>query len=94
MNGNQLKLQGIEQVTYNNQDFVQMMRNYALAHAQKHGTVTADDMRELARARGIEPLHPNAWGAVFSSKDFRGVDYTKSRTPSCHGRAIRVWAAA
>lgn len=94
MNGNQLKLQGIEQVTYNNQDFVQMMRNYALSHAQKNGSVTADDMRELAMEKGIEPLHANAWGAVFNTKDLRPVGYTQSRTPSCHSRVIRVWAAA
>lgn len=86
--------EGIERVEMNNPEFVSAMRLVALQHAQKHGTVTADDLRAVASERGIEPLHPNAWGSVFNTPALKPVGFTHSKTPSCHARVIRVWTLA
>ena len=82
---------GIEIVESNNSLFVAMMRDAAIDHAKAHGTVTADDMRRLAVDMGIEPAHPNAWGAVFRTPELTHVGIVQSKTPTCHARLIQIW---
>lgn len=94
MSGQQLKLDGMDRVERNNALFVRNFRELALTIARANGTVTSDDLRKIADKIDVQPDHPNAWGSIFRGKFFKPVGYTQSEIPSCHGRTIRVWAAA
>ena len=73
-------------------EFVRRMRAKAKLKAYMWGSVTSDDLRISAKNLNLEPTHPNCWGAIFRSKEFKAIGYTQSTTASCHGRTIRVWA--
>lgn len=94
MNGRQRKEQGILQVTYNNGEFLALMRKWAITRIRRVGTVDANYLRRRAAERGITPKSVNAWGAVWRDPIFRPVGHTMATTPSCHGREIKVWTLA
>ena len=86
--GRSLRDQGLKRVAENNQEFIEAARGTAMLIAKAKGTVTADDVREGCP---IEPLHPNAWGAVFK-KGFKFTgQYRQSHAASRHGGIQRVW---
>ena len=91
LSGEQLKMEGMEAVEISNPEFVSAMRLAAIQYATKHGSVSANDLRAIARLRNIQPEHPNAWGAVFNTPALRSCGFTTATTPSCHARIIRVW---
>lgn len=89
--GERLKEQGLERVEAHHGDFLETMRDYAKVFSQRYGYVSSDELRRYAKAHGIEPDHPNAWGAVFQGKNWRHIGRKKSTLPSNHAREIRVW---
>jgi len=83
---------GIRQVAENNHEFLIAARGTAKLVAQSKGTVTSDDVRAGCP---LVPLHPNAWGAVFKSKEFVFTgQYHQSKLVSRHGAMQRVWKLA
>jgi hypothetical protein len=94
LNGEQLKIDGMEAVETSNPEFVSAMRLYALQYAAKYGEVSSNELRAEARNRGIEPEHPNAWGSVFNTPALVSCGFTTATTPSCHARIIRIWKLA
>ena len=86
-----LKDRGIELVEQNNLEFVNNMRNQAMRISRRFGQVTVDMLRIYAENSGIQPEHPNAWGAVFRCKGWKRVGYKPSKTISAHGRVIGIW---
>ena len=93
LSGEQQKQLGMDLVQNHNPDFVEIVRRQALVYAEKHGTVCADEMRTWAVENGVEPKHPNAWGAVFR-KGFKKVGYRPSMHPASHGRIIAIWSVS
>ena len=91
MSGQSLKAEGLARVTYSNHEFIALMRKKALTYARRYGQVDANYLRKFARERGIEPRSPNAWGGIFRGPEFTQVGWTAAKTPSCHGRDIKVW---
>lgn len=89
--GEEYKRAGPDKVTLSNQEFVVTMRIRARRLCATAGSVTADDLRLFADAEGIEPAHPNAWGAIFRGAKWVGAGYTKNQIPSNHARVIQVW---
>jgi hypothetical protein len=89
--GERLKAEGIARVEEHNGSFVQVMRQVARNIATSKGWVTASDLREVASDYGLAPKHPNAWGAVFSSKEWEKVGEEPSRTATCHGHVNPRW---
>ena len=87
--GLRLKESGLDSVEQNNLTWVERMRLWAKIHADIHGSVSADDVRRLAK--DDEPDHPNAYGSIFRPKEWRCVGRKVSETASCHGREIKVW---
>lgn len=80
---------GIRKVAENNQRFLQVARRIAKSQAVIHGTVTMDDVRYHCP---LDPLHPNAWGAVFKTKDFEFTGrFVQSEAVSRRGGMQRVW---
>lgn len=90
MTGAQLKQLGLDLVEINAQTFCETMRSVARGICREQGTVTSDDLRLYARENGIEPHHPNAWGAIFRT-GFERVGYENAKTPSAHSRMISRW---
>ncbi len=80
---------GIKQVAKNNAHFLEVARNIARSLATAKYEITSDDVR---KACPIEPLHPNAWGAVFKGGNFEWTGkYRRSALVQGHGNMQRVW---
>ncbi len=89
--GEQERDEGIARVGSNADTFVQDMREVAVAISREKGYVTSDDLRRIAADEGLEPHHPNAWGAIFRGKRWECIGRRKSAKVSNHAREIRVW---
>lgn len=93
----QARDEGIEAVSLNNAEFLAAARSIAVELAAA-GPITCDDVRAECERQGIEPLHYNAWGAVFSGGCGRRLRFTgklrKSRQLQGHGNLLRVWELA
>lgn len=89
--GEALGDRGIALVAENNRGFVEVMREHAIRVSLQKGSVTSDDLRQIAINSGLEPHHPNAWGAIFRAKGWEAVGFVKSRLPSNHGRRVCQW---
>jgi hypothetical protein len=89
--GHSLKVEGQDLVEGHNRYFMETMREEAKRISHEVGHVTSDDLRIYAGARGIEPTHPNCWGAIFRVPSWRVVGRTKSYISSNHTREIRIW---
>ncbi len=91
--GEALKENGREAVAKNNRLFIEHMRSSAIAYLKQspYNTMTVDRLRKLARALGMKPNHPNAWGAIFRGKDFVRIGYRPSQETSNHRRVVSVW---
>lgn len=94
MDGVAQKQLGLGLVENSNQVFVQTMRGVARMIARENGSVTSDDLRLRAREMGMEPEHPNAWGAIFKGREWSVVGFEASGYPTNHGRIIRRWSLA
>jgi hypothetical protein len=89
--GTRLKNRGLDLLEESQEDFLTAARKVAMEIRNRRGKVTADEVRDCLDALGIEPGHPNAYGAIFRS-GFTLVGFTRSTRPSNHGRRIAVWA--
>src|SRR5690242_12215612 len=89
--GRRLKRRGQDAVESHDPTFQQTMRAVARRLALEHGNVTGDDLRKWAADRGIQPKHPNAWGAVFRERGWQCVGYVQSAVVSRHAGRIGVW---
>ena len=90
--GLDLRDRGLDSVEGNSMTFQDRMRAEAIRISNARGWVTSDDLREYADREGIEPHHPNAWGAVFRGKCWVTVGIANSTVPTNHARLIRRWA--
>ncbi len=80
---------GIKQVAENNTRFLEVARQTAKDLGKGSQAVTADMVR---RDCPFEPLHPNAWGAVFKDPAFEWTGlYQRSVLVQGHGNLQRVW---
>ena len=83
---------GIQRVAENNQQFLEVAREVAKRQVHWYGEITCDDVR---KACPIDPLHPNAWGALFKTKEWEWTGrYRKSALVQGHGNMQRVWRLA
>lgn len=77
--------------------FLLAMRAEARKVVARAGRVTTDDLRTLAKIKGLEDVDPHAWGAVFKEHGPDGAPAWRSigRTPSTlaqnNGRLISLW---
>lgn len=91
----QQKQLGLDLVEVSNPVFLETMRGVARMLARKLGEITADDVREYydrhVGSLGVKPTSPNAWGALFKTKEWECVGFIKSRQVQGHGNMIRKW---
>jgi len=84
-----LRDKGINQVADNNEHFLEVARFHARDQARRRGAITADDVRKVCP---LDPLHPNAYGAIFKSGEWEWTgQYRRSHAVSRHGGMQRVW---
>lgn len=73
------------------------LRDEARKVVQRAGRVTTDDLRLIAKIKGIEVVDPHLWGAIFKERGgddrevWRCIARTKSTIPENNGRLIGVW---
>jgi len=84
--------EGIARVAGNNQTFIESARSIARMLCRQHGETNADEVRAECEKRGILPRHPNAFGAVFKTKEFCAVGEYVSRKVNSHGNKLYRWA--
>ena len=90
--GRRAAADGIEKVEKNNKHFTYNCRAWALTYAKTLGTVTSDDVRQWCCLHNLTPTHPNAWGAIFRTKQLKwNGKMVASTRPSNHGRLIKIW---
>lgn len=94
MSGLAAKQLGLELVSRHNEHFLTVMRAEAERIAQQQGRVSVDELRVIARRRGLEPEHRNAWGAVFLGSKWRPAGHKHSVIPSNRHRRINLWRLA
>lgn len=89
MQGAILRDAGIAQVSMGKEAWLAMVRQSAREIAQSAGRVTINDLRE----RFALPMdaHPNLWGAVFKSKEFRVIGFDTATHPQAHARRVCVY---
>ena len=81
--------EGIRRVAENNAEFLEAARGTARLIAQGKGEVTADDVR---KGCPLAPIHHNAWGAVFKTKEFEWTGrFAQSALVQGHGNLQRIW---
>lgn len=88
--GKQLKDKGIARVATNNAEWLAEAR----AEARKIAIQSNQDMADIDMLRKYfkkQPKHPNAWGAVFTKKDWVVWNIIQSDRPSSHYRKICLW---
>ena len=90
--GEARKRSGLKAVRGRNALFVSECRGYARQFAREQGQVSIEDVRRWAEARGLAPSHPNGWGAVFKTPEWRVVGFELSSIPSAHRRRVLIWA--
>jgi len=74
-----------------NDEFLAIMRAYAIHYSQWQGQVTADDVRAYADRSGLQPTSPHVWGSVFQGKGWRRIGYHQSASVANHGHYYPVW---
>lgn len=78
--------------------FLQAMREEARKIVRRVGRVTTDDLRTIAKIRGVGEPDPHVWGAIFKEMDeagrpaWRALGRTPSTLPRNNGRLITIWA--
>jgi len=89
-----LRDSGIARVSANNADWLKAVREVARKICREKGWVCADDLREWCAANDFHPTHYNAYGAVFSGKQFVPGEYIVSAQPQGHANRVRRWRLA
>ncbi len=77
--------------------FLMAVREEARKVCARVGQVTTDDLRSIAKIKGVEEVDGHVWGAIFKElhadgrKAWRAVAQQKSVIKENNGRLIRVW---
>lgn len=82
---------GLSLVAQGSEEFLEVMRAEAKRIARVRGQVSADDLRPIAKNLGIEPHHPNAWGALFRGSDWIRIGFKNSTCGSRRAGMVAVW---
>jgi len=89
--GEKAKEHGLAQVEEHSRDWLDYARTIARYVAQRHGSVTVDDVREKILAA---PPSSHIWGCIFHGPSWEFVGYEKSRILSNRARRIARWKLA
>ena len=83
--------EGLRRLEAHHPDFLAEVRAWARRISAHRGWVSSDDLRVEAEARGLKPVHPNVWGAVFREAGWKEVGRRASAFITNHAREIRMW---
>lgn len=89
--GEQRKEAGRDRVEANNEEWFDWIRFHAREIAKWTGSVTTDELHEVAEQFDRHPTHKNAWGCVFRGTQWERTEYVKSKRPSANARPIGKW---
>lgn len=86
-----LKAHGVDMAGWASLTFVECMRDAARAICARKGSVTSDDLRQIAQATGLQPNSSHAWGAVFHEPGWRCIGSEPSKVTTNRARRILRW---
>ena len=90
--GMQARDEAIQNADYMQTGWVQEARALAIRIAITRGKVSINELRdEITLPPG---MHPNAWGAVFHTRELIPFGYTKARHRAAHARTVRTYVHA
>jgi hypothetical protein len=89
LQGRRLRDLGIESVSSHNTEWIDRARAIARQLIVYRLQVTADELRFVMG--DDEPDHPNAWGAVFKTKEFKRIGFKQSATKTRHAAIVGIW---
>jgi hypothetical protein len=90
--GEQKKEEGRDRVEAANEEWIDWIRYHAKEIARWTGTVTTDELHEIADKLHRQPTHGNAWGCIFRNKKaWERTGHVPSKRPDAHYRLIGVW---
>jgi hypothetical protein len=94
----QNKKDGMEKVIASNLSWVEAVRSRlsTILKGREGEFLTGEDIRATLTELGIEPNHPNAWGALVNSLIKKKVliptsQYKPMKDPRSHARSTRVY---
>jgi hypothetical protein len=96
--GLQRRNQALAHIEQRYAGFLQAMREEARKICQRVGRVTTDDLRMIAKIRGLDEPDPHVWGAIFKETGetgcyaWRSLGRTPSTLPRNNGRLITIWS--
>lgn len=82
----------VEEIT--EEEFISVMREYAVNRIKLCGDVSTDDLRSRADLSGMKAPHTNVWSKILTRPMFVKSGEVKSRIPSNDGRKIGVYRLA
>ena len=92
LEGDTRKEEGINTVSKNRQQILQLAKRIAVAFGKRKGYCTIDVVMNTLIEWGYSPAQlGNAAGAVFRDKHWKFSNTTKSKRVSNHARPITVW---
>ena len=89
--GQQLKEEGMAAVAANNEEWLVVVRCEAIRICARKGEVSSVELRAWCDEIDFHPRHPNAWGTIFSGKQWEHIGWRKTQHPDGHARDVKVW---
>ena len=86
-----LQVQGRQHREDHDREFLARIRWHARTQSELWGSVTTDQLRSIALQYGLEPSHPNTWGAILKGKCWKCIGRQRSSITSNHGRFICIY---
>jgi hypothetical protein len=70
-------------------EFLEECREVARKVCERKGYASIDDVREMVKTpKGVSP---KIYGAVFNTKEWQPIGYTRTQRSSSHGRIVGVY---
>ena len=89
--GCSLRDAGIDMAGWGSLSFVECMRDAARAICARKGSVTTDDLRQVAMAAGLQPNSSHCWGAIWHEPGWHCIGSEHSKVVSNRARRILRW---
>jgi hypothetical protein len=89
--GEVLRDEGIRAVAADNQEWLSVVRREAARLCARNGEVSSVELRAWCDERNYHPFSQNAWGAIFSGKQWQHVGWRKTEHADGHARDVKVW---
>ena len=89
--GEVLRDEGKAATASDNAEWLTTVRREAVRISARSGEVSSVELRAWCDERDYHPFSPNAWGTIFSGKQWAHVGWRKTEHAGGHARDVKVW---